>query len=96
MDVSSASFFCGQGVPALHFRHDRGEQKKSDGYGLHESGSCSNADIPDREFFVIARRSPATGEVPVVAGEVAPVKYDGCQQDTSGQKGSCAHFCARF
>jgi putative transposase len=34
------------------------------------------------------------GRVPAVAGKVTPVRYDGGQQDTSGQEKNCAHLRA--
>jgi putative transposase len=34
------------------------------------------------------------GMAPAVVGKVTPVRYDGGQQDTSGQEENCAHFCA--
>ena len=37
----------------------------------------------------------AAGMAPAVVGKVTPVRYDGGQQDTSGQEEKCAHFCAR-
>jgi putative transposase len=36
----------------------------------------------------------AAGMAPAVVGKVTPVRYDGGQQDTSGQEEDCAHFCA--
>jgi putative transposase len=36
----------------------------------------------------------ATERVSVAVGKVTPVRYDGGQQDTSGQEEKCAHFCA--
>jgi putative transposase len=36
----------------------------------------------------------ATERVSVAVGKVTPVRYDGGQQDTSGQEENCAHFCA--
>ena len=36
----------------------------------------------------------AAGTVPAAVGKVTPVRYDGGQQDTSGQEENCAHFCA--
>jgi len=36
----------------------------------------------------------AAGTVPAVVGNVTPVRYDGGQQDTSGQEANRAHFCA--
>jgi putative transposase len=36
----------------------------------------------------------AAGTVPAVVGKVTPVRYDGGQQDTSGQEENRAHFCA--
>jgi len=36
----------------------------------------------------------AAGMAPVAVGKVTPVRYDGGQQDTSGQEEKCAHFCA--
>jgi len=36
----------------------------------------------------------ASGTIPAVVGKVTPVRYDGSQQDTSGQEEKRAHFCA--
>jgi putative transposase len=36
----------------------------------------------------------ASGIVPNGAGKVTPVRYDACQQDTSGQEKNCAHLRA--
>jgi putative transposase len=36
----------------------------------------------------------ASGTIPAVVGKVTPVRYDGRQQDTSGQEEKRAHFCA--
>ena len=36
----------------------------------------------------------ASGTTPAVVGKVTPVRYDGSQQDTSGQEENRAHLCA--
>jgi putative transposase len=36
----------------------------------------------------------AAGMAPAVVGKVTPVRYDGGQQETSGQEENCAYFCA--
>ena len=36
----------------------------------------------------------ASGIIPAVVGKVTPVRYDGRQQDPSGQEENCAHLCA--
>jgi len=36
----------------------------------------------------------ASGTIPAVVGKVTPVRYDGSQQDTSGQEENRAHLCA--
>jgi len=35
-----------------------------------------------------------SGIIPAVVGKVTPVRYDGSQQDTSGQEEKRAHLCA--